>query len=138
MKATLNSTEVAPTGFGGLSILQMRDKCFHGLRDVCAEKGMLSMKCFGLMLLAATYITATGGAVGATNEVAGALQRGLFEEEANHNFQAALQAYQSAVESYDQSRKLAATALFRLAEIYRKLGQTNEATAQYQRLVRDF
>ena len=67
-----------------------------------------------------------------------ALQKGLFEEEANQNFPAAIQAYQSLLAASDEQRKLAATALFRLGECYRKLGQTNDAVAQYQRLVRDY
>jgi len=62
----------------------------------------------------------------------------LFEEEANDNLAAAIKAYQSVLATHDNQRKLAATALFRLGECYRKLGQTNEAVAQYQRLLRDF
>jgi tetratricopeptide (TPR) repeat protein len=67
-----------------------------------------------------------------------ALQKGLFEEEANQNLDAAIKAYQSVLAAHDDERKLAATALFRLGECYRKLGQTNEAIAQYQRLLRDY
>lgn len=66
------------------------------------------------------------------------LQHGLFEEEANHNLDAAIQAYQSVVAQSDEQRKVIATALFRLGECYRKLGRTNDANAQYQRIVRDF
>ncbi len=66
------------------------------------------------------------------------LQRGLFEEEANHNLDAAIKEYQSVVSHADEQRKVIATALFRLGECYRKLGRTNEANAQYERLVRDF
>ena len=40
----------------------------------------------------------------ATNDLASALQKGLFEEEANHNLDA----------QFDKDRKLAATAIFRL------------------------
>ncbi|MBI2924919.1 MAG: ankyrin repeat domain-containing protein [Verrucomicrobia bacterium] len=67
-----------------------------------------------------------------------ALQKGLLEEEANHNLDAAIQAYQSAVSQYDTQRQVAATALFRIAECYRKQAKTNEAAAFYQRVVRDF
>jgi cytohesin len=74
----------------------------------------------------------------ATNDLTTALQRGLFEEEANHNYQEAIAAYESVVSRFDDNRKLAATAIFRLGEIYRKQGKTNEATAQFQRLIRDF
>src|SRR5947199_3859078 len=74
----------------------------------------------------------------ATNDLSAALQRGLFEEEANHNLDAAIQAYQSVINQYDKDRKLAATAIFRLGESYRKQGKTNEATAQYERVLREF
>jgi ankyrin repeat protein/tetratricopeptide (TPR) repeat protein len=67
-----------------------------------------------------------------------ALQKGLFEEEANENLDAAIAAYQSVLAGHDDQRKVAATALFRLGECYRKLGRTNDAVAQYQRVVRDF
>jgi ankyrin repeat protein len=67
-----------------------------------------------------------------------ALQKGLFEEEANQNLNAAIAAYQSVLAAHDDERKLAATALFRLGECYRKLGRTNDAVAQYQRLIRDY
>lgn len=66
------------------------------------------------------------------------LQKGLFEEEANHNLSAAIEQYQSVVSQADQQRKLAATALFRLGESYRKLGREAEARDAYARLRRDF
>ena len=74
----------------------------------------------------------------ATNDLTSTLQRGLFEEEANHNLEAAAQAYQAVSARFDQDRKLAATAIFRLGEVYRKQGKTNEAVAQYERIVREF
>ncbi|HXU76536.1 MAG TPA: ankyrin repeat domain-containing protein, partial [Methylomirabilota bacterium] len=73
-----------------------------------------------------------------TNGLAAALQKGLFEEEANRNLGEAIKAYQAATALFDQDRKLAATAIFRLAECYRKQGNTNEALAQYQRVVGEF
>src|SRR5436305_10919094 len=66
------------------------------------------------------------------------LQKGLFEEEANHNLDAAIKAYQSVLQQTDEQRKLAATAVFRLGECYRKLGKTNDATVQYERILREF
>src|SRR4051812_21478046 len=74
----------------------------------------------------------------ATNDLAIAVQKGLFEEEANHNFDAAIRAYESAVSNFDTYRSLASTAIFRLGEVYRKLGRTNEANIQYQRILREF
>src|SRR4051812_14690959 len=73
-----------------------------------------------------------------TNDLAASVQKGLFEEEANHNFDAAIRAYESAMGHFDSSRSLAATAIFRLGEVYRKLGRTNEANIQYQRILREF
>src|SRR5690349_14053830 len=83
-------------------------------------------------------ITTTNLAHAATNDLTSALQKGLFEEEANHNYPAAIEAYESVVSRFDDNRKLAATAIFRVGEIYRKQGRTNEAAAQYQRIVREF
>lgn len=74
----------------------------------------------------------------AETEMAGALQKGLFEEEANHNLAAAKESYQAVVGKFDQERKLAATAVFRLGECYRKEGKTEEANQQYLRIVREF
>ena len=74
----------------------------------------------------------------AADEVTTALQQGLFEEEANQNLAAAIKAYQAVLERHDEQRKLASTALFRLGECYRKLGRTNDAVTQYQRLLRDY
>ena len=84
------------------------------------------------------FTTAIDHVSAATNDLTSALQKGLFEEEANHNYAAAIEAYESVVSRFDDNRKLAATAIFRLGEIYRKQGKTNEATAQYQRVVREF
>ncbi len=74
----------------------------------------------------------------ATNDLSGLLQKGLFEEEANRNLEAAAQAYSTVSAQFDKDRKLAATAIFRLGEIYRKQGKTNEAAGQYERIVREF
>ncbi len=74
----------------------------------------------------------------ATNDISALLQKGLFEEEGNHNLAEAMRAYQAVIGQMDEARGLAATALFRLGECYRKQGKTNEAVAQYERLVRDF
>lgn len=86
----------------------------------------------GFLILATTIGRAT------TNDLTSALQRGLFEEEANRNLDAAAQAYQTVSAQFDKDRALAATAIFRLGEIFRKQNKTNEAAAQYQRIVREF
>src|ERR1017187_2586794 len=74
----------------------------------------------------------------ATNDLSAALQSGLFEEEGNRDLDAAISAYQSLAAQFDKSRQVAATAIFRLGECYRKLGRTNEAIAQFDRIAREF
>jgi ankyrin repeat protein len=91
-----------------------------------------------LALALALVALCFGGAHAATNDPTMALQKGLFEEEANHDFNAAIAAYQDVIKQFDQNRKLAATAVFRLGECYRKQGHTNEADVQYERIVREF
>ena len=86
----------------------------------------------GIFLCAVTFVGA------ATNDLTTTLQRGLFEEEANQNLGAAILAYQSVANQFDKDRKLAATAIFRLGECYRKQGNTNDAAVQYERILREF
>ena len=92
------------------------------------------MKTISMLVMALVLVSNAGAADTLTEK----LQRGLFEEEANHNLDAAIKEYQSVVAQSDEQRKVIATALFRLGECYRKLGKTNEANAQYQRILRDF
>ncbi len=89
-----------------------------------------------LLLCVLALIPAAGHA--ANNDLTSALQKGLFEEEANRNLDAAISNYQSLAAQFDQDRQVAATAIFRLGECYRKLGQTNNAVVQYQRIIREF
>ena len=96
------------------------------------------MKTGTIILMAALLIGATTVQLRAADEVNEALQKGLVEEEANHNLDAAIKAYQSITTQLDEQRKIAATAFFRLGECYRKQGKTNEAAVQYERVIRDF
>jgi ankyrin repeat protein len=114
------------------AILQNCDKRFGGFCD------FRFMKTNFLSLFAAFFFASATLALAATNDLSGALQKGLFEEEANHNLEAAAQAYQSVAAQFDKDRKLAATAIFRLGEVYRKQGKTNEANAQYERILKEF
>jgi ankyrin repeat protein len=75
---------------------------------------------------------------GADSQLAPLIQQGLFEEEANRNLPAAIQAYEAALREFDKDRNLAATAVFRLAECFRKQGRTNEAATLYGRVTREF
>ncbi len=73
-----------------------------------------------------------------TNDLTGLLQQGLLEEQANQNLDAAITDYQTLATQFDKDRKVAATAVFRIGECYRMQGRTNEAAAQYGRVLRDF
>src|ERR1700761_2486027 len=73
-----------------------------------------------------------------TNDLTSLLQQGLLEEQANRNLDAAIANYQSLAAQFDKDRQLAATAVFRIGECYRMQGKTNEAAAQYQRILGDF
>ena len=66
------------------------------------------------------------------------LQQGLLEEEVNRDLEAAVRAYETAVSHFDSQRKIAATAVFRLAECHRKLGRAQEAIALYRRVQTEF
>ena len=90
------------------------------------------------IVLLAVLLAGSDQVAPAADNLSAALQQGLLEEEANHNLEAAIQAYQSVVDQFGDQRKIAATALFRLGECYRKQGKTNEATLQYQRVLADF
>src|SRR3954452_20206371 len=94
------------------------------------------MKLKSWMLAVTLALAAT--ARGATDDLTGLLQNGLFDEEANRDLNAAIADYQSLANAFDKDRQLAATAVFRLGECYRKLGKTNEAVAQYQRILKEF
>ena len=90
------------------------------------------------ILISGILLGAVTLAGAATNDLTAAIQRGLFEEEANQNLGAAIQAYQTVASQFDKDRKLAATAIFRLGECYRKQGNTNDAATQYERILREF
>jgi ankyrin repeat protein len=89
--------------------------------------------CLLVFALLAAALTAR-----AADDLSATLQRGLFEEEANNNLPAAIKAYEAVINATDAQRKLAGTALFRLAECQRKLGRTNDAVALYQRVLREY
>jgi ankyrin repeat protein len=91
-----------------------------------------------LLLIGSVLLVSMQICMAETNDITALIQRGLFEEEANHNLQAAMEAYQTAIAEHDKDRKLIATAIFRMGECYRKQGKSAEALAQYERLVKDF
>jgi len=88
-------------------------------------------------LLVAMLVAAAAPAL-AQERLADQLRKGIIEEEASQNLDKAIQAYQAIVARYDEDRKVAGTALFRLAECYRKAGKREQAITTYQRVVREF
>jgi tetratricopeptide (TPR) repeat protein len=89
-------------------------------------------------LLAVVMIVGAAAAAGAQDRLADQLKKGIVQEEASQNPDKAMQAYKAIVAQFDEDRKVAATALYRLAECYRKAGMRTEAQAAYQRVVREF
>jgi ankyrin repeat protein len=84
------------------------------------------------------FLLAAAGAGGQTTNLTALLQQGLVEEQANQNLDAAIADYQALATQFDKDRQVAATAIFRIGECYRMEGRTNEAAAQYERILHDF
>ena len=105
-------------------------------RNAATPRHCISFFFASLLLCALALIPAAGRA--ATNDLTALLQQGLFEEQANRNLDAAIEDYAALAKQFDKDRQLAATAIFRLGECYRAQGKTNEAAAQYQRILRDY
>jgi tetratricopeptide (TPR) repeat protein len=90
-----------------------------------------------IRLAAALLMIATGMGA-AQDRLAETLRKGVVEEEKNQNLNAAIQAYQTVLSQFDQERQTAATALFRIAECYRKQGKNDQAIAAYKRVGSEF
>jgi tetratricopeptide (TPR) repeat protein len=89
-------------------------------------------------LLTVAMIVGAAALAGAQGRPAEQLKKAIVQEETGQNPEKAIQAYQAVVAQFDEDRKVAATALYRLAECYRKAGMRTEAQAAYQRVVREF
>ena len=89
-------------------------------------------------ILTLVFLAAGVALRAATNDLASLLQQGLFDEEANHDLTSAIADYQSLATQFDRDRQVAATAIYRLGECYRKLGKSNEAVGEYQRIIKEF
>jgi tetratricopeptide (TPR) repeat protein len=88
--------------------------------------------------LTIAMIVCAAALAGAQERMADQLKKGIVQEEANQNAEKAIQAYKAIVAQYDEERAVAATALYRLGECYRKAGMRTDAQAAYQRVVREF
>ncbi len=74
----------------------------------------------------------------AQDRLAVQLRKGIVQEEARQDLTQAIKTYQAIVSQFDEERRAAATALYRLAECYRKTGKREQAVAAYQRVAREF
>jgi hypothetical protein len=88
--------------------------------------------------LSAIAILSIAPGLFAQDRMTDTLKKGILEEESRQNLAAAIKSYESVLAQYDEARKTAATALFRLAESYRKQGDEKRASASYARMVHDF
>ena len=86
---------------------------------------------FGILMLSANLAVAQ-------DTMVEKLRKAIIEEEANKNLNKAIEAYQAILTEFDRERQTAATALFHLAECYRKQGKKEQAIAAYKRVVQEF
>ena len=88
--------------------------------------------------IAITLLALSTAGAFAQDPMADTLRKAVVEQDSQHNLAAAVQDYQAVVAQFDEGRKTAATALFRLAECYRQQGKNEQAKAAYQRVVQEF
>ena len=84
-----------------------------------------------ILLIAALGICSLTAADPSTEDL---LRQGLFEEEANRDFDKAAESYRAVIAAHDKQRAFAATATYRLGEIARKKND-KEAAANAFKLV---
>jgi len=88
--------------------------------------------------VAMIFLMLLAGSAAAQEKLADQLRKAIVEEEANQNLDKAIQTYSAILAQYDEMRRTAATALFHMAECYRKQGKNEQAATAYQRLVWEF
>ncbi len=66
------------------------------------------------------------------------LRQGLFEEEANRDFDKAAENYRAVIAAHDRQRALAATATYRLGEIARKKNDNEAAASAFRTVIERF
>ncbi len=76
----------------------------------------------------------TAGAF-AQEHMADTLRNGILEEDGKQNPSEAIKQYQTVLNQFEEARQTAATAVFRMAECYRKLGNRGMAVAMYQQVI---
>ena len=86
-----------------------------------------------VLLIASIFLTRAGD-----GQAVASYERGLLEEEAHHELDAAIYNYRESLAYLITNRQMLASAVFRLGECYRKQGKLTEARLQYRRILRDF
>ncbi len=71
-------------------------------------------------------------------ELSAMLQQALMEEETTRDLEKAAAGYDALLTKWTEQRRIAAAALFRLAEVRRKQNRSTDAIPLYQRLLREF
>jgi ankyrin repeat protein len=89
-----------------------------------------------ILIISAFALTSILSAAELSNE--DLLRQGLFEEEANRDFEKAIECYRAVVAAHDRQRSLAATATFRLGEIARKKNDKEAAAAAFRTVAERF
>jgi len=89
-------------------------------------------------ILAVLFLICMAQTAFAQNDMADLLRKAIVEEEANQDLGKAMAAYNDILMQYEEHRVTAATALFHLADCYRKQGKKEPAIAAYKRLLREF
>lgn len=91
-----------------------------------------------LALALATLFSASPAPAAEEPSVGESLRQGLYAEEVTRDPEAAAKHYAAIIAAEDRRRATVATAMFRLAEVRRGQGKTDEAIALYQRLLSEF
>ncbi|MBN8458060.1 MAG: tetratricopeptide repeat protein [Verrucomicrobia bacterium] len=89
-------------------------------------------------LLLATVLAALATARADETPPSESLRQGLYQEEVKRDPEAAAKHYQEVLEQYARQQAVAATALFRLAEVRRGQGKNDDAIRLYQQLLAGF
>jgi tetratricopeptide (TPR) repeat protein len=90
-----------------------------------------------LIIVVAAFVLVAGKADG-QERLSDQLRKGIAQEESGRDVEQAVRTYEALLAQFDGERQAAATAQYRLAECYRKLGRKEQAIAAYRRVVREF
>src|SRR5206468_2635385 len=101
---------------------------------------LFTMKLLALLLLITSPLLQASDPAGApgSDSLRTLLQQGFFEEEANRDLDKAAAAYEAVASRYEAQQAMAATALYRLANIRARQGHSSDAATLYNRVIAEF